>query len=66
MSGAEGTRTPDLLDANQALSQLSYNPGKLPPYNALARSVQAPGLQILLVQAEEVADLVEEGDAQLV
>ena len=24
--GAEGIRTPDLLNANQALSQLSYSP----------------------------------------
>ena len=27
-SGAEGSRTPDLLGAIQALSQLSYGPGK--------------------------------------
>ena len=26
MSGAEGARTPDLSDANAALSQLSYGP----------------------------------------
>ncbi len=26
-SGAEGSRTPDLLNAIQALSQLSYSPG---------------------------------------
>ena len=28
MSGAEGDRTPDLVVANHALSQLSYSPGK--------------------------------------
>jgi hypothetical protein len=28
-SGAEGARTPDLLAASEALSQLSYSPGKL-------------------------------------
>jgi hypothetical protein len=27
-SGARGTRTPDLLGAIQALSQLSYSPGR--------------------------------------
>jgi hypothetical protein len=27
-SGAEGDRTPDLLTASQALSQLSYSPGR--------------------------------------
>ena len=27
--GAEGNRTPDLLNAIQALSQLSYSPGKV-------------------------------------
>ncbi len=26
IGGAEGNRTPDLLIANEALSQLSYNP----------------------------------------
>ena len=29
--GAEGSRTPDLLNAIQALSQLSYSPGKSDP-----------------------------------
>ena len=29
--GAEGGRTPDLLIANEALSQLSYGPAKMPP-----------------------------------
>ena len=29
-SGAEGSRTPDLLNAIQALSQLSYGPNALP------------------------------------
>ena len=29
-SGGEGNRTPDLLNAIQALSQLSYAPGTLP------------------------------------
>jgi hypothetical protein len=28
--GAKGIRTPDLFDANEALYQLSYNPGTLP------------------------------------
>ena len=28
--GAEGIRTPDLLIANEALSQLSYSPGLRP------------------------------------
>ena len=28
--GAEGDRTPDLCNANAALSQLSYSPGKAP------------------------------------
>ena len=32
--GAEGNRTPDLLNAIQALSQLSYNPT---PFNTWAR-----------------------------
>ena len=31
-SGARGTRTPDLLGAIQALSQLSYSPGNGRPY----------------------------------
>jgi hypothetical protein len=26
--GAKGIRTPDLFDANEALYQLSYNPGR--------------------------------------
>jgi hypothetical protein len=30
-SGAEGNRTPDLLNAIQALSQLSYSPGSVGP-----------------------------------
>ena len=38
-NGAEGTRTPDLLHAMQALSQLSYS-----PYGNVSRSVQGrPG-----------------------
>ena len=29
IGGAEGDRTPDLMTASHALSQLSYNPSKL-------------------------------------
>ena len=29
LRGAEGDRTPDLLVANQTLSQLSYSPGRM-------------------------------------
>src|SRR5215472_18571103 len=32
--GAEGGRTPDLLIANEALSQLSYGPAKMQPRSA--------------------------------
>ena len=35
VGGAEGNRTPDLLIANEALSQLSYSP--IPPRARLAR-----------------------------
>src|SRR5262249_31321924 len=35
--GAEGGRTPDLLIANEALSQLSYSPAKMPPRAAGGR-----------------------------
>ena len=35
--GGEGNRTPDLLNAIQALSQLSYTPGVSPDDHALAR-----------------------------
>ena len=31
LSGAEGSRTPDLSDANAALSQLSYGPERFVP-----------------------------------
>src|SRR5215831_3341875 len=34
--GAEGGRTPDLLIANEALSQLSYGPAKMPPHAVIA------------------------------
>src|SRR5215471_17616397 len=35
--GAEGGRTPDLLIANEALSQLSYGPAKMQPSRGLLR-----------------------------
>src|SRR6516162_801442 len=35
--GAEGGRTPDLLIANEALSQLSYGPAKMQPCRGLLR-----------------------------
>src|SRR4051794_38409599 len=40
--GARGTRTPDLLGAIQALSQLSYSPG-WPPSVARVRALGGPG-----------------------
>jgi hypothetical protein len=45
LGGAEGNRTPDLLNAIQALSQLSYGPAGLG-----GRSIEAgrPSLQVLL------------------
>jgi hypothetical protein len=33
LNGAEGDRTPDLLNAIQALSQLSYGPARVPSRN---------------------------------
>ena len=42
--GAEGGRTPDLLIANEALSQLSYGPAKMPPHAVLASAgIYGPG-----------------------
>ena len=38
--GAKGSRTPDLLNAIQALSQLSYTPGVVP--DGLAHARQEP------------------------
>ena len=40
-SGAEGNRTPDLLDAIEALSQLSYDPEGAPHVARTFRSVNA-------------------------
>ena len=37
ISGAEGSRTPDLSDANAALSQLSYGPKQLRKTNLSGR-----------------------------
>lgn len=34
IGGAKGSRTPDLLNAIQALSQLSYGPTEVPPFPA--------------------------------
>ncbi len=39
-SGAEGDRTPDLLTASQALSQLSYSPGVSERGQVLQRSLE--------------------------
>src|SRR5215475_14640787 len=43
--GAEGGRTPDLLIANEALSQLSYGPAKMQPSGAWlrVRAIYGPG-----------------------
>jgi hypothetical protein len=38
--GPEGTRTPDLADANRALSQLSYRPGRAKLYHVVEDAVQ--------------------------
>jgi hypothetical protein len=47
LSGAEGDRTPDLMTASHALSQLSYGPGKrerdLGTRDAGWRVVSVPG-----------------------
>src|SRR5262245_12875724 len=41
--GAEGDRTPDLLIANEALSQLSYGPAERAPASAPDRAVSEWG-----------------------
>ena len=38
--GGEGNRTPDLLNAIQALSQLSYTPGKFLPTDVSDRNLE--------------------------
>jgi hypothetical protein len=45
--GAEGNRTPDLLNAIQALSQLSYGPSGIPGKEALGSS-EARGIATLV------------------
>src|SRR5579875_1156504 len=47
-SGARGTRTPDLLGAIQALSQLSYSPGRVADEAPrVAASVVAAGTDVV-------------------
>ena len=43
--GAEGDRTPDLVIANDALSQLSYCPAPMPLSRARRRDCQAPEMR---------------------
>ena len=41
-SGAEGDRTPDLMTASHALSQLSYGPGRVAEPDTRLRERRAP------------------------
>ncbi len=42
--GAEGGRTPDLLIANEALSQLSYGPDKVRRRSSHCRGLRVPAI----------------------
>ncbi len=50
--GAEGNRTPDLLNAIQALSQLSYSPTESLKVNLETNSVKRLGTSSLLVDQD--------------
>ena len=67
IGGAKGDRTPDLLHAMQALSQLSYGPGaanRAPVFRRLPRPDQGQsgrggGASALLFVARDVGDVLE-------
>ena len=68
--GEEGVRTPDLSDANAALSQLSYFPSARFVMRGLwprqgRTSFLSGTIAVLHVDAQEVPDFVRQGDPQL-
>jgi hypothetical protein len=54
--GAEGGRTPDLLIANEALSQLSYGPAKMQPSCAWLRVRAQNTIRVSLLAAPSVTE----------